>query len=143
MDATSKVKLSDLVDALDWVSADGAFDNAAYISRQTGQIHWESAGDELEEDLPPDVADESLHASMPSRRDLDLGRRLVFAFVESQAPALRDEVRDCFSRRGAYARFKDLLDRSGLLQAWYNHEQKAVEEALLEWAASEGFEVDR
>lgn len=138
---TPKLKLSDLIDALDWASADGSFETAAHVDRRTGKIHWEGGDDDLAEDLPSDVADESLYASVPHKRDLDLGHSLVSDFVESQAPHIRDEVRDCFSRRGAYRRFKDLLDRRGLLQAWYDYEQKAVEDAIRQWAEEEGFEV--
>src|SRR6266536_5589275 len=44
-----------------------------------------------------------------------------------------DEVRQIFSSRGAYARFKDLLDRRGALDHWYDFEAKAEERALRTW----------
>lgn len=141
MNPVPKVKLTDLVDALEWSSADGPFDSAAYVDRRTGQIHYEGGDVDFEDEPSSDLTDESLYASVPHKRDLDLGRRLASSFAESQAPELSDEVHDCFSRRGAYGRFKDLLDRRGLLQAWYDYEQKAVEEAIRQWAEDEGFEV--
>ncbi len=55
---------------------------------------------------------------------------------------MRDEVRDCFSKRGTYRRFKDVLDRRGLLQAWYDREQEAAERAIHEWAEAEGFQFE-
>lgn len=142
MEPGPKLKLSDLVDALEWSSAVGPVDTAAYISRRTGKIYWEGEEGILPDEPPSDVADESSYACVPHKRDLDLGHALVSDFAESQDPQMRDEVRDCFSRRGAYRRFKDLLDRRALLQAWYDHEQKAVERAIREWAEAEGFQVE-
>jgi hypothetical protein len=38
-----------------------------------------------------------------------------------------------FDRRGAYARFRDLLLRKKALDRWYDFEAKATEAALREW----------
>jgi hypothetical protein len=42
-------------------------------------------------------------------------------------------VRRLFGHRGAYASFKQLLARRGVLDQWYDFEQKATERALREW----------
>ena len=73
--------------------------------------------------------------------DLDLAHALVFHFVDENAPDDHHAVRGYFSRRGAYARFKDLLERRGLLEGWYAYEQQACEAALREWAESEELAV--
>ncbi|HET8747402.1 MAG TPA: UPF0158 family protein [Ramlibacter sp.] len=137
------VYLSELQDAFDWVSMGGPFENTAYVSRESGRIFWDTDTDPgiLEEELPEDVDDEALYARVPHKHDLDLGQQLIFRFVEEKAPDAYDQVRGYFSRRGAYARFKEFLDRRGLLQAWYSYEQQACESALREWAASEDLEV--
>jgi hypothetical protein len=135
------VYLSELLDAFEWVSAAGPFENAAYVSRQAGRIFWDTDSGDLEEELPEDVEDGTLYACVPHKHDLDLGQRLVFRFVEANAPDVYDEVRDYFSKRGAYARLKGLLERRGLLEAWYSYEQQACEAALREWAESEDLEV--
>lgn len=137
----ANVYLSELVDAFEWVSAAGPFENTAYLSRQSGRIFWDTDAGDLEEELPEDVEDGTLYVCVPHKHDLDLGQTLVFRFVEANAPDAYDQVRGYFSRRGAYARFKDLLERRGLLQAWYSYEQQACEVALREWAESEGLEV--
>ena len=135
------VSLSDLVLAFDWVSAAGPFENAAYVSRESGRIYWETETGDFEEDLPEDVHDASLYARVPHQHDLDLGQALVFRFVEANAPDSYDKVRGYFSKRGAYARFKRLLEDGGLLEAWYAYEQQASEAALREWAESEGLQI--
>jgi hypothetical protein len=38
-----------------------------------------------------------------------------------------------FRKRGAYARFKDLLHWKKALERWYDFENKATEAALREW----------
>jgi hypothetical protein len=48
--------------------------------------------------------------AIPHKNDLDLGQSLVFEFVASTLPDEYDRVRDIFRHRGAYGRFKDLLD---------------------------------
>jgi hypothetical protein len=134
------VYLSELLDALEWVSAAGA-ESSAYVSRETGRIYWHTETGELEEEIPDDVEDETLYASVPHKHDLDLGQRLAFRFVQANAPDAYEQVRGYFSRRGAYGRFKDFLERTGLLDAWYAYEQQATESALREWAESEGLDV--
>lgn len=135
------VYLSELLIALEWVSAADASDNSAYVSRQSGQIFWDTDTGDLEEELPDDVEDEALYARVPHKHDLDLGQRLVFRFIETNAAEAYDQVRGFFSKRGAYARFKDFLERRGLLDDWYSYEEQAAEAALREWAESEDLEV--
>lgn len=134
------VYLSELLDALEWVSATGA-DSSAFISRETGRIYWHAETGDLDEEVPGDVEDERLYASVPHKHDLDLGQRLALRFVQANAPDADEQVRGYFSRRGAYGRFKDFLERSGLLDAWYAYEQQATESALREWAESEELDV--
>jgi hypothetical protein len=137
----ANVYLSELLDALEWVSAAGPFENAAYVSRQSGRIFWDTDAGGLEEELPEDVEDGTLYVRVPHKHDLDLGQRLIFRFVEAKASDAYDQIRAYFSKRGAYGRFKDLLERRGLLEDWYSYEQGAYEAALREWANSEDLDV--
>lgn len=137
----AQVYLSELLNAFQLVSAGGGYENAAYVSRESGRIYWASETGDLEEDLPEDVEDETLYARLPDKHDLDLGQRLVFRFVDESAPDAYGQVRSYFSRKGAYSKFKDFLDRSGLLERWYSYEEQATEAALREWAESEDLNV--
>ena len=137
------IDYDDLVLAFGWVSAAGPFENAAYVSREIGTIYWATDTDSLEEELPEDVEDESQYATVPHKHDLDLGKDLVFRFVREYVPDAYNEVRDFFARRGAYGKFKDFLERSGKLEAWYAYEERATDEALSEWASENGFQIAR
>lgn len=138
---SASVSLSELLDALEWVSASGPFENAAHISRETGRIFWQTDADNFEEEPPGDLEDETLYVCVPNKQDLDLGQRLVLRFVGERVPDAYERVRAYFGRRGAYGRLKDMLERRGLLQAWYAYERAAAERALREWAAAQGLNV--
>jgi hypothetical protein len=47
-----------------------------------------------------------------------------------------------FSRRGAYRRYKDLLEQKGLLDEWYDFEQQRTRQALLDWCEENGIELE-
>jgi hypothetical protein len=136
------IRLNDLEDAFQWVSASAPFVNSAFISKTTGGVFYASSEHKMDEPLPEDCEEASLYWAVPHRNDLDLGRALVFEFVEEQLPDQLGAVEGIFRRRGAYGRFKDLLERKGLLDAWYEHERKATVSALLAWAAEEGMPVE-
>ena len=56
-------------------------------------------------------------------------------------PSSYETVSNFFRQRGAYGKFKDLLERKGQLEAWYEFEAKAPELALREWAAEQGLSI--
>ncbi|MEJ8849332.1 hypothetical protein [Variovorax rhizosphaerae] len=135
------VNLDDLLDALLCTSMDVAGDEAAYVSRETGAVHlWSSAADF--DPLPEDIEDGSVYIAVPDKRELGLGQQLVFAFVDEHLGASAHIVHDFFRRRGAYGRFKDLLERKGLLQAWYDFEAAETEKALRAWGEENGLAID-
>ena len=62
-------------------------------------------------------------------------------FAREFLPNDFDEVRRIFSRRGAYAAFKDLLARRNALDQWYDFESKATEKALRDWCELQSIEL--
>ena len=135
MTTSAPVSFDDLLAAFEWVSAAGPFENEAYVSRVTGKLHWSSSLNELDEELPEDIEDESIYLAVPHKTDLELGRDLVYRFVEDHLPEFFELVSGFFRKRGAYSRFKTLLERKGKLEAWYEYEASAVEQALRDWCA--------
>ena len=135
------VLFDDLLAGFDWASAEPT-ENAAYVSRKTGRVHWASEEMELDEELPPDIDDASVYVAVPGKGDLRLGRGLALAFAREHLAQRFGQVAAFFDHHGAYARFKDLLDREGQLDAWYAHEAAEIERALRAWAADEGLVLD-
>lgn len=133
------VSLDELLSAQEWVSAGetAALDCEAYVSRATGKVHW--CGEGVDEELPEDIEDGSLYVAVPHKAEFHLGRSLALRFVEERLPRERETVYEYFRMRGAYSRFKSLLEHVGELDAWHQYEQAAREAALREWCSDNGF----
>ena len=136
------ISWTDLVDAFEFVSSSSTDEHQAFLCKRTGKVYWTSdtAVDDLDE-LPDDIDDEEKYVQIPHKRELDLGKPLVLAFARQCLPDDFEEVRRIFSRRGAYARFKDLLVRRGAIDRWYEFESKAQDEALREWCGLHSIEI--
>jgi hypothetical protein len=64
---------------------------------------------------------------------LDLGKALAVDFIRQALPAHYGKVAGFFNRRGAYRRYKELLERQRKLEEWYAFEASATKQALREW----------
>ena len=135
------VNWNDLVLAFEFVGASSTGEHQAFLCKRTGTIYWHSElSDDLDE-LPDDIDDDEKYVQIPDKRELDLGKPLVFDFISQFLPDAIDEVQRIFSRKGAYARFKDLLVRRGTLDQWYSFESKAEESALRGWCDLNSIEI--
>jgi hypothetical protein len=133
------VSFADLELAFYFVSAGAEGENQAYLERQSGKIYWHSDVADVEEELPADIEDEK-YVEIPHKNELGLGKPLVLDFVGQFLPRDYDEVRQIFSRRGAYARFKALLTRRNALERRYDFSAKAEQAASREWCADNEIE---
>ncbi len=131
---------SEIEDAFLFVSSAPPFEHEAYLNKETGEFYYVSALGDSDE-LPDDLEESDKYISIPHKNDLDLGRDLVFAFVSANLSDEYGKVRGIFSGRGAYARYKDLLESKGQLEAWYEFENQAVKTALLEWCKEKNIDL--
>ena len=135
------MKYSDIEDAFLFVSSSPPFEHYAYINKETGESYYVSEMAGMDE-TPEDIEDNDEYVSVPHKNDLDLGRDLVFDFIASVLPDELQRVRQIFRKAGAYSRFKDLLESKGQLDAWYEFERKATENALRKWCGENGVSLD-
>jgi hypothetical protein len=135
------MKFSDLELAFEFISSGDPFDKAAYVSRSTGMTFIRSDLADVDE-LPEDVEENDDYVEIPHKHDLDLGKKLVWEFVDRQIPGLKNKVQGIFSRRGAYSRYKAFLADLELLDAWHRFEDERTKEALLGWCESEGISIE-
>ena len=135
------VKHDDLSPAFDFVGSAPPTENNAYISLDTGEIFWTSELNPVEEDVPDDLETSDRYIAVPHKNDLGLGRNLALRFVMQQLPERHEQVAGIFRRKGAYARFKQLLESEGMLGKWYEFEAESVERALKEWCAENGIQI--
>lgn len=136
-----KIPWTELEFAFEHVASDTPGMCSAFVNRATGEVFLHSELDDFRE-WPQDIDDETRWATVPHRSMLDLGEKLVFEFVEERLPAESGHVVDLFRRRGAYRRFRDLLDRHDLLEDWREYEADARRQALLDWCAEEEIAVE-
>lgn len=109
-------------------------ENSAYVCRTSGKTFFASDLMDLEDELPEDIEDGTIYVAVPHKTDLNLGKNLAIRFAEEHLPDSYNLVCGFFRQRGAYGRFKGLLERKNSLDAWYEFEAKAVECALREWS---------
>ena len=116
-------------------------EHSAYISIDTGEIHWTSDSNPMEEEIPDDLETSDRYIAVPHKNELDLGRVLALRFVEQDLPERYEQAHAVFRKKGAYARFKRLLESEGVLEKWYRFEAESVEKALREWCAENDIQL--
>ncbi len=95
-----------------------------------------------EDDMPEGWEEDEDLVEIPHRNDLDLGTQLVWKFVRNEMPDNYERIREIFSGRGAYRRYKSFLERKGLLETWYEFENSATSEAMRIWCKDNNIELD-
>lgn len=137
------VNMSDLVTAYTFADTGEDFGHAAYIDLDTGAMLTTGADDsDLDSQVPDDVEVSERYLPIPAKRDLDLGRNLVFSFVREKLPEHDAAVSDYFRKKGAYSKFKVLLADTGKLTDWHRYEEQATELALKNWALENAVQIE-
>lgn len=135
------IKFSDIEDAFFFVSMDQPYMHNAVLCKETGRIfHTSELGDS--DELPEDIEDPDKYIGIPHKNELDLGRALVIRFTSEFLPEELDNVYSIFSRKGAYSKFKNLLERKGALDKWYQYENEQQQQALKEWCREHEIEIE-
>ncbi len=135
------VKFTALLDAYQFASPGGSYENIAYLDLENGSIYCTSSDVEPEEELPEDLETSDRYVVLPDTHDLNLGRDLALSFVEQKLTNEQEKAADCFRRKGAYRCFKQLLEQHGALDKWYAFEAQATEAALREWCHERGIQL--
>lgn len=137
------VSFKELLDAFEFVNFGYAGgEHEGFLDHRSGKIYLRSPDFDDADDAPPeDVDDEDKYVSIPGKRELGLGKRLVLNFACEIMPDDFEKVRRIFSRSGAYAAFKDLLHERGTIDKWHEFEDRATEAALREWCDLHSIEL--
>jgi hypothetical protein len=104
------VNWDDLLSTFEFVSFGQPGEHQAVLCRESDEFFCHSELIDMDE-WPDDVDDEEKYLRIPHKKEFGLGKPLVFDFVEEFLLHELDEVRRTFNRKGAYARFKDLLQQ--------------------------------
>jgi len=131
-----------------------------YVNRKTGEVVVVTEEDSLllgddvdEEDLPDWQAE-----ILPKLREATTSEDYIvfsireeldeYRLMESFALAVEDSevsarLQRALQGRGAFRYFKDVADEHDLLEAWYEHRQRSLEEAVAGWLERNGIEFTR
>lgn len=134
------VAFKDIVDAFDFVSFGQMYTHQAFLNKETGKIYWYSEFGDNEEKLPEDIEDEK-YIEVPHKNELELGKQLVLNFAYAQLPDEANEIEAIFRKKGAYSKFKALLERKGVIDKWYEYESQAQENALKAWCKENSIKI--
>lgn len=137
----TSVNYSELRNAFEFVSAGSTGEHSAYIQIDTGTIYWTSTTIDLEEIVPDDIENPDTYITVPHKNELKLGQSMALAFIDQALPDDYNTVASYFRRRGAYRRFKELLQSQGLLEKWYAFEEQASDAALLTWCEESNIQI--
>lgn len=135
---SAAIPYDDLQSAFNFVSAAAPYERNAYIAKDTGEVFHAAQIYDAYKRVPPDVDDGERYWSVPHRQDLDLGGRLELKFVAEHMPARLAVAEEFFHRRGAHAKFHELVEKEGKQALWRQYEHDATELALRRWATDEG-----
>ncbi len=124
---------SEIRNAFEFVSSGSRDENNAYVCKKTGVIYWTSTTLDLEEEVPKDLETSLDYVEVPHKNELKLGQSLALSFIDQTLPDEYNFIASLFRKRGAYRRFKDMLQYQGLLEKWYEFEAQASDDALLAW----------
>ncbi len=127
------IDYGDLELAFDFVSSGYEGEHAAYLDKISGEIYYES--DASEDVLPEDIFENEKYIEIPSKLEFGLGKPLAIEFAQINLKEDLEQVYSFFSSRGAYSKFKTLLENRNKLESWYAYEKEALKKALLEWCA--------
>ncbi|QOL27318.1 hypothetical protein LP316_11770 [Thalassotalea sp. LPB0316] len=134
------IKFSDVLDLFELVNFGSPYDHEGYICKSSGKTYFYSAFGDNEEELPDDINEEK-YLMIPHKSELNLGRDLVFDFALEYLPSEYENIRSIFRSKGAYARFKSLLEASGKVEQWYKYETERTEKALRDWCSIQDVEI--
>jgi len=135
------INFNELRNAFEFVSSGPSSQQNAYICMDTGVIYWTSTVVDLEENIPDDLESSDRYIPVPHKNDLKLGQGLALSFIREEIPHDYNFVASLFRKRGAYRRFKELLQSEGKLEKWLAFEANASNEALLDWCKENNIDL--
>lgn len=125
------MNLSNIEDAFMFVSEGQPYEHMAYISKENGEIYYHSEYGDFDE-LPEDI-DDPKYVAIPHKKELGLGKNLVLKFAHKYLGQNAEKVNLIFRKKGAYSKYKNLLERLGKLDLWYKYEENAQHQSLIDW----------
>lgn len=129
-----KIPFREIYDAFLFVGFAEYGMNSAFLCKDTGEIYYHSEDGVIDE-IDEEEFDCDDFLKIPHKNDFGLGRELVYEFVDQYLTDEVNYVQTIFQSKGAYRRFRDLLEQRKMLQKWYDFQNLQEEKALRQWCA--------
>lgn len=124
-----KVKLDEIIDALEWVNAD----TQAFLNTETGEtVMWMDYGDN---DIDEEELEDEKYIRLPDQFEIN-----EYHMMESFAYDRDERLVNAIKGSGAFRRFKDMAEEIGLIDDWYEFRDNCYRERAEEWCESHGIE---
>ena len=137
------VKLSLVMEAIEM-----ADDNStAYYNLEKQELIWYTEDFGYQQDEDDEVLEEMIEEGwrtrffkLPDKFDIN-EYRFMENFIYDQIPAggVRDQFESAIRGRGAFRRFRNLAERLGVIDEWYDYKEKEQKKLAIEWCEENGF----
>lgn len=133
-----KVKLNDVLDALEMVSSK----KDCYYNPETSEIFLSSIGEfeNYSEDELEELFDKSI--ILPSEYDIH-EYSIMEDFVETISDTkLQNQLYIALNGRGAFRRFKDTCINFDIINDWYKFRDERYREIAIDWCCKNNIEIE-
>lgn len=140
------VKLSLVMEAIEM-----ADDNStAYYNLEKQELIWYTEDFGYQQDEDDEVLEEMIEEGwrtrffkLPDKFDINEYRFMEdFIYDEIPAGAIRDQFESAIRGRGTFRRFRNLAERLGVIDEWYDYKEKAQKKLAIEWCEENGFNYE-
>lgn len=133
-----KVKLSDVIDALDFTNDEIEY----YYNLDNGEIFMSNIGNF--ENLNEDELDELFEKSimLPTRYEIN-EYKMMKDFIETiDDGRLQNQLYVALNGNGAFRRFKDTCINFNIINDWYKYRDECYRELAINWCKDNGIEFE-
>ena len=132
-----KIKLSRLVEAIYMLSDDAG----GYYSPSKEDLVYPYIDGYSEEESEEMMAEEGL-IPLPDKYDRDDYGNMKRFIAEKTSGEAKEWLTNAIRGRGAFRMFRATVERFGLLEEWYDYQEKCYLGLALEWCSEHGIEYD-
>ena len=132
-----KVNIKEIAEELQTLSDEDCF----YYNKETGELEYFNYEHENPNDLDiEEVEDDEKFIRLPDKFDInDYGILKDFMFAQEDRE-IRDALYDIIHSKGVFKKFRQVVERFGILEKWYEFYAKAYEDIVKEWCEENGLE---
>ena len=132
-----KVKLKEIAQELQTLSDEDCF----FYNKITGELEYFNSEQENPNDFDIDEIDEDENfVALPSKYSIDdYGIMKDFMFAQKDKK-IHDAIYDAIHQKGAFRKFRQVVEQTGILQKWYEFRNKEYEDIVKEWCETNGLE---